>query len=100
MQNVRLIRAVTCATALLASITLSTVQANSSVTPEEARAIAKEAYTYGNPLVDSYRILYSYFVDEKDSDFKAPWNQIKNIPPAATVQVGSPAVRSHSCEGT
>jgi hypothetical protein len=33
-----------------------------NVTPEEARAIAKEAYIYGFPLVDSYRILYSYFV--------------------------------------
>lgn len=51
-----------------------------AVAPEEARAIAKEAYIYANPLVDSYRILYSYFVDEDDSDFKAPWNQIKNIP--------------------
>ena len=29
------------------------------VTPEQARAIAKEAYIYGFPLVDSYRIQYS-----------------------------------------
>jgi len=50
------------------------------VTPEEARAIAKEAYIYGNPVVDSYRILHSYFVDTDHPDFKAPWNEIKNIP--------------------
>lgn len=49
------------------------------VTPAEARAIAKEAYIYGNPLVDSYRILYSYIVNQKDAEFKAPWNHIKNI---------------------
>jgi hypothetical protein len=50
------------------------------VTPDEARAIAKEAYTYGFPLVDNYRCEYSYFVDRQDSDFKAPWNHIANIP--------------------
>ena len=34
-----------------------------TVTPEQARAIAKEAYIYGFPMVDSYRVQYSYFVD-------------------------------------
>ena len=51
-----------------------------NVTPEEARAIAKEAYVYGFPLVDSYRIQYSYFVDRQNPEFKASWNQIVNIP--------------------
>jgi hypothetical protein len=27
-----------------------------SMSPDEARAIAKEAYVYGFPLVDSYRV--------------------------------------------
>jgi hypothetical protein len=49
-----------------------------SVTPEEARAIAKEAYIYGNPLVDHYRVFYSYFLDAAGPDFKAPFNQIYN----------------------
>jgi hypothetical protein len=31
-----------------------------TVSPTEARAIAKEATIYGFPLVDSYRIQYSY----------------------------------------
>lgn len=48
------------------------------VSPEEARAIAKEAYIYANPVVDSYRILYSNFVDSSSPDFKASWNEIKN----------------------
>jgi hypothetical protein len=47
---------------------------------KEARAIAKEAYIYANPLVDSYRIIYSYFVDSEDSEFKAPFNTLKNFP--------------------
>ena len=50
-----------------------------AVTPAEARAIAKEAYTYGYPLVDNYRIQYAYYVDRNNPNFKAPWNQIKNI---------------------
>ena len=49
-------------------------------TPAEARAIAKEAYVYGFPLVDNYRIQYGYFVDTKNPEYKAPWNQIHNTP--------------------
>jgi len=47
-------------------------------TPDEARAIAKEATIYGFPLVDNYRVQYSYFVDRGGSEFKAPWNEIAN----------------------
>jgi hypothetical protein len=50
------------------------------VTPDEARAIAKEAYIYGFPLVDNYRIQYAYFVDAKNPEFKAPYSQLVNIP--------------------
>jgi hypothetical protein len=49
-----------------------------SLTAEEARAIAKEAYIYGFPLVDTYRIQYSYFVDQGDPEYKAPWNTLVN----------------------
>jgi hypothetical protein len=45
------------------------------VTPQEARVIAEEAYIYGFPLVDSYRILYSYFVDTTSPEYKAGWNE-------------------------
>jgi hypothetical protein len=54
--------------------------AEDKVSPAEARAIAKEAYIYGFPVVDSYRILYAYFVDPNNPEFKAPWNQIRNMP--------------------
>jgi hypothetical protein len=55
-------------------------RAPSGVSPAEARAIAKEAYIYGFPIVDSYRILYAYFVDTNNPEYKAPWNQIRNMP--------------------
>jgi hypothetical protein len=44
-----------------------------TVSPK-ARAIAKEATIYGFPLVDSYRIQYSYFADRNSPEFKAPRN--------------------------
>jgi hypothetical protein len=50
------------------------------VSPAEARIIAKEAYIYGFPMVDNYRIQHAYFVDRENPEFKAPWNQIRNIP--------------------
>ena len=56
------------------------VTAQGAVSPTEARAIAKEAYIYGFPMVDGYRIQYAYFVDSDNPEFKAPWNQIRNVP--------------------
>jgi hypothetical protein len=50
------------------------------VNPAEARAIAKEAYIYGFPMVDSYRIQHAYFVDTKNPEYKAPWNHLINTP--------------------
>jgi hypothetical protein len=50
-----------------------------AVTPDEARAIAKEAYIYGFPMVDSYRVQHAYFVDEANPEYKAPWNRLKNV---------------------
>jgi hypothetical protein len=80
MGYVILIKAFTSAIVLLASIAFSPAHAQAAVTAKEARAIAKEAYIYANPLVDSYRIMYGYVVDRQNPEFKAPWNQIKNVP--------------------
>ena len=49
-------------------------------TADEARAIAKEAYIYGEPIVDNYRIQHAYWVDTKNPEYKGPWNKIVNIP--------------------
>ncbi|HWO31231.1 MAG TPA: DUF1254 domain-containing protein [Candidatus Acidoferrum sp.] len=56
------------------------VRAADDVSPAEARSIAKEAYIYGFPMVDGYRIQYAYFVDSNSPEFKAPWSQIRNVP--------------------
>ena len=49
-----------------------------SISADQARTIAKEAYIYGFPLVDSYRVQYSYFVDRGNPEFKVPWNTLSN----------------------
>lgn len=49
-----------------------------ALTTDEARAIAKEAYVYGFPLVDHYRVQYTYFQDRQHAEFKAPWNTLHN----------------------
>src|SRR3954465_10011657 len=54
--------------------------AQHSVTLTEARAIARDAYVYGFPMVDSYRIQHAYFVDTKNPEYKAPWNHLVNTP--------------------
>lgn len=65
--------------ALLAAVVQAPARAQSvdaALSPAEARAIAKEATVYGFPLVDNYRVLYSYFVDRQGAGFKAPWNTL------------------------
>ena len=47
-----------------------------AVTPVEARAIAKEAYVYGYPMVDSYRILNAYFANPESPEFKGAFNEV------------------------
>ncbi|MFB9054224.1 DUF1254 domain-containing protein [Formosa undariae] len=42
-------------------------------------AITKEAYIYGFPMVDNYRIQYDYYEDSTSSEFKASWNHLGNI---------------------
>jgi hypothetical protein len=54
------------------------------VTPAEARAIAREAYTYGFPLVETYKTLYKQAIDKTSPDYKAPLNQLGHSRTVAT----------------
>jgi hypothetical protein len=73
-------RALAGGIALLPSLRFPAARAQTGISPAEARTIAKEAYIYGFPLVDNYRVEYAYFVDRTSPEFKAPWNHITNIP--------------------
>lgn len=50
------------------------------------RAIAKSAYIYGFPMVDSYRVQYAYFIDSANPEYKGPWNEVHS-----TARVFTPA---------
>lgn len=52
---------------------------NSAPTPQEVREIAKEAYTYGFPMVDMYRIQNAYAVNKNSGQYLGDWNQIHSI---------------------
>ncbi len=42
--------------------------------PAEARAIAKEAYIYGFPMVVNYKTMYMYAANEQSPEYKGPFN--------------------------
>ncbi len=54
--------------------------AAADLTVEDARAIAREAYVYGFPMVDSYRVQHAYFVNGKNPEYKGEWNVVHNTP--------------------
>jgi hypothetical protein len=54
------------------------------VGPDEARAIAAEVYLYGYPLVMNYKAIYLNAVWKESSEFKAPFNEIKNVAHVST----------------
>ena len=55
-------------------------------TLEQVRAIAKDAYVYGFPMVDSYRIQNAYFINPDGPEYKGPWNEVHS-----TARVFTPA---------
>ena len=41
--------------------------------------VFRDAYVYGYPMVDNYRVMHSYFADPGNPEYKGPWNQVHNI---------------------
>jgi len=68
------------ALALPAAFLFTAARAQTGVSAAEVRAIAKEAYVYGFPMVDNYRIQHAYFFDKTNPEYKAPWNTLVNTP--------------------
>ncbi|MFT4040641.1 MAG: DUF1254 domain-containing protein [Thermomicrobiales bacterium] len=64
----------------------ATLEISELVTPQEAQAIARDAFIYGYPLVENYKTLYAYAIDTGGASYKAPFNQI-----VSTAQVYTPA---------
>ena len=67
----------TFATVVL-TVRLSAVSAAQELTAVEAQAIAREAYVYGFPIVESYRAIYASAIDSDGKEYKAPFNKLKH----------------------
>jgi len=51
---------------------------------QDVRQLAREAYTYGFPLVVNYATLFKQAVDTTDRDYRAPFNVIGRTTGVAT----------------
>ena len=47
--------------------------------PQEARAIARDAYVFGVPMVSMYGTMYAFSVDKGGREYRGPFNSILNI---------------------
>lgn len=54
-------------------------RAQYQVNPDEARAIAKDAYIYGYPLQDQYRIIFAFTVYKGSAQYMGPFNTVMNV---------------------
>ena len=57
------------AAAVIGALAFTSASA-AEITPAEARAITKEAYIYGFPMVDGYRINYAYWLFPGNPQYK------------------------------
>ncbi|PTR32514.1 hypothetical protein C8J98_10567 [Luteibacter sp. OK325] len=64
---------------LVATMALGASDARAGVSEAEARVIARDAYVYGLPMVDTYRVMYAYSVDKGNPQYKGPFNSVLNI---------------------
>jgi hypothetical protein len=67
-------------TAAMAAVAMLVVPgAHAAVSQAEARVIARDAYVYGLPMVDTYRVMYAYSVDKGNPQYKGPFNSVLNV---------------------
>jgi hypothetical protein len=70
--------------ALLFAAATSLALGAADVNPAQAHAIAAQAYVYGVPLVMNYKAMVLGAVAKDSPEFKAPFNQIKNVARVST----------------
>jgi hypothetical protein len=59
------------------------------VGPDDARTIAREAYIYGLPIVENYKVIYAYAVYRDGEAFRAPFNALAVITPDTAQSVST-----------
>jgi hypothetical protein len=61
-------------TLAMAAIFAAPVVTAQSVSAAQTRAIAKEAYIYGYPMVQAYLTMYAFSIDKNNPQYKGPFN--------------------------
>lgn len=72
----KILASLACSLYLLAPLSL---QAKEMISPDKAYEIAKEAYLYTYPMVENYKTIYQFSINEKGSEYKGPMNEVSNI---------------------
>lgn len=67
-----------CRTAIVATLAPAIPSHAQTTPPRTARAVARDAYIYGFPMVESYKTLYAQAVEQGGPNFKATFNHIGN----------------------
>ena len=81
MKKITLLHTAALVVALASLVTVAPVQsANPAPSADEIKAISEEATLYGLPLVMLYGIMNEYAINADSGQFKAPFNEIKNVP--------------------
>ena len=67
-------------TAAMSLLTLNSIPsiAQSTLTQDEKKSIAEEAFIYAFPMIIAYGIMYEYSVDKNSGQYKGPFNEISN----------------------
>jgi hypothetical protein len=55
------------------------LQASAALSEKDTRDIAREAYVFGTPMVDTYRVMYAFSIDKTNPQYKGPFNNILNV---------------------
>ncbi|MEK1941607.1 MAG: DUF1254 domain-containing protein [Pseudomonas sp.] len=65
--------------AMLAVVTFSLASQGAEPTHEQTRAIAKDAYIYGVPMVSVYGTVHAFSIDKGNPQYKGPFNSVLNV---------------------
>jgi hypothetical protein len=57
---------------------------SNSLTPQEARSIAKEAYIYAFPMAANYQTMYKQAIDKNSPDYRGVFNSLNSSKSVAT----------------
>jgi len=68
----------------LTACSSSNQQSDSGLSVADARAIAKEAYIYGFPMVANYQTMYKQAIDTSSPDYRGVFNAVHSSKSVAT----------------